>query len=507
MALSAGKRTDATVSAPIRSAQARESAVVRAKIKNADVSSSWEHFNGIRLGDPMPRITFTAPQEMMFVKHIVRYGLTPSKYKAADDRADELFAEMGCAGPLHVRFTQTRILEALARRARCFMNTEGFEPVKVGVELLEFESTSDVWRYIIHICCAGGDRQHVTHTLTVHVCSFRYPDFMQCWLDPEWNGDTSRPPAQIAPRNMNDTLADDGGASGLLSPPSTPMPTLEEENDGEGEGEEGRQTQCITRRGSADASRHERHRIRLGQTVQQDSPFPATGPVAAARVCPVTSVAPIAPGHCTLPAGPGTASSSSPQPLSQWADIRRRQGQGHDSMWYNPASDNLMPRPLSRRPALSQLYSLFPARPPFPFSRPPASLSSLPRVAQSLGPEKGESNSVVACLYRLVTLRRESHLLFHQRHIVERQKSAEAMARLHSQVDRAREDLIRLHSEQEDIRDTKRWRAHINVSNSLLPDELKTLILQSGMFKAGPRAVVQILLAGLPLDVGGARRH
>ncbi|KAK1962426.1 hypothetical protein LY78DRAFT_684064 [Colletotrichum sublineola] len=166
-------------------------------------------FNGISLGDPMPRLTYKPGQERLMARYIVQHGLTPTSAKAAGNPA-ELFARMGCVGPLHARFTQQRILEAVERRTRRFWSLKQYQPRWDRRDDLSSEVAEDIWRY---------------------------PDFMQKWLESDWDGDMDPPDSDTNSDNNSDKSGGGAAASrgpvvilhgsgvddGMATPPQTPV--------------------------------------------------------------------------------------------------------------------------------------------------------------------------------------------------------------------------------------------------------------------------------------------
>ncbi|KAJ4996823.1 hypothetical protein K4K48_007810 [Colletotrichum sp. SAR 10_66] len=157
-------------------------------------------FNGKPLGDRMGRVTFKPFQKILMVRYIVRYGLIPATAKSGGSPA-ELFAAMGSVGPLHARYIHHKILDAVERRARQLWYDHRYQPSHVGTTKLGQGAVVEEWRY---------------------------PEFMQKWLDEDWDGNQDVPDENDS---NDDAIAVNGDGqqedpvardSGHITPPPTP---------------------------------------------------------------------------------------------------------------------------------------------------------------------------------------------------------------------------------------------------------------------------------------------
>ncbi|KAF0315832.1 hypothetical protein GQ607_016943 [Colletotrichum asianum] len=157
-------------------------------------------FNGKPLGDRMGRVTFKPFQKILMVRYIVRYGLIPATAKSGGSPA-ELFAAMGSVGPLHARYIHHKILDAVERRARQLWYDHRYQPSHVGTTKLGQGAVVEEWRY---------------------------PEFMQKWLDEDWDGNQDVPDENDS---NDDAIAVNGDGqkedpvargSGNITPPPTP---------------------------------------------------------------------------------------------------------------------------------------------------------------------------------------------------------------------------------------------------------------------------------------------
>ncbi|GKT97304.1 hypothetical protein Ct61P_15154 [Colletotrichum tofieldiae] len=152
------------------------------------------------------RITFSSFENTLFHVHIVRYQLTS---RSLNLYLDELYADLGILdyGPKYVHIVYPRVTNALKTRIKWLADRLEFRPSREGI-------------------IEGGRLRF-------------YPEFMDSWLAPGWNGDLRRPlpaAADTEPRTPpspggqeqgRDTHLDELnalGASGndVPTPPGTP---------------------------------------------------------------------------------------------------------------------------------------------------------------------------------------------------------------------------------------------------------------------------------------------
>ncbi|KAJ0162764.1 hypothetical protein CTA2_4032 [Colletotrichum tanaceti] len=121
------------------------------------------HFNGIPLGPKMPRMKYSARHRILVDQHIVREGLVPA---SAGYNIHLLLDKIGAKGKKHALYTHGRIQELVKRR------TYELARHPYAPQIIEEKSPN-------------GDTDEDE--------TWRYPDWMQKWLEPGWVGDDSPP--------------------------------------------------------------------------------------------------------------------------------------------------------------------------------------------------------------------------------------------------------------------------------------------------------------------------